>query len=171
MVRASERKHPVQRRGGDGDLRCLGLVSPRSKGIADHAFVSADRRFDFGSKIVATGRLPAHAAAVDDPLDMTVPLRRSRRGGRARDRGRTRRHDNPGAGMTLGDSLVHPVLIVGTVSLDGRERIGDLVGQRASPRAIVDLFGSYGVTCWFARARAVWRFGVPWETHWLGRTG
>ena len=43
------------------------------------------------------------------------------------DRGRTRRHDNLVVGMTLGDNLVHPVLIVGTVSRDGREGIGDLV--------------------------------------------
>jgi hypothetical protein len=43
IVRASERQHPVQCRGSDGNLGRLGLVGARSKRIADYALVSADR--------------------------------------------------------------------------------------------------------------------------------
>jgi len=42
--------------------------------------------------------------------------------------------------MTLSDSLVHPVLIVGTVSREGGEGIGKLVEKRVSRRAVVDFF-------------------------------
>ena len=40
----------------------------------------------------------------------------------------------------LGGALVHFVLIVGTVSRERRDGIGDLVEQRARPRGIIDLF-------------------------------
>ena len=66
IVRASQRQHPVQGSGGDGNLSRLGLVGARSKRIADHAFVSADRRLDLGPQIVAAGLLPSHAAAFGD---------------------------------------------------------------------------------------------------------
>src|ERR1700756_6039153 len=42
--------------------------------------------------------------------------------------------------MTLSDALVHFVLIVGTVSRERRDGIGDLVEQRARPRGVIDLF-------------------------------
>ena len=115
-------------------------ISTRSKGIADHAFVSTDCCLDLGPKIVATRLLPAHPTVLDDLLDVSVPLCRSGRGGRARDRGCSRRHDDGGIRMTLGDSLVNSVLIVGAVSREGRDGIGDLVEQRASPRGVIDLF-------------------------------
>src|SRR5271165_5066510 len=60
IVRASERQHPVQRSGSDGNLGRLGLVGARSKRIADYAFVSTDRRLDLGPQIVAAGFLPGH---------------------------------------------------------------------------------------------------------------
>jgi hypothetical protein len=74
IARASELEHPVQAGSGDGDFGGLGLISSRSKGIADHAFVSTDRRLDLGPKVVATGFLPAHAATFGDFLDVLVPL-------------------------------------------------------------------------------------------------
>jgi len=40
----------------------------------------------------------------------------------------------------LGDTLVHFVLIVGTLSRERRDGIGDLVEQRARPRSVIDLF-------------------------------
>ena len=40
----------------------------------------------------------------------------------------------------LGDALVHFVLIVGTVSRERRDGIGDLAEQRARPRGVIDLF-------------------------------
>src|SRR6201993_3302082 len=83
MVRASEFQHPVQGGSSDGDFRGLGLVSSRSKGIADHAFVSTDCGLDLGPKIVATRLLPAHAATFGDFLDVSVPLCRSDFGGSA----------------------------------------------------------------------------------------
>jgi hypothetical protein len=57
----------------------------RSKGIADYAFVSTNYGLDLGPKIVATGFLPTHPTALDDLLDVSVPLCRSGRGGSARD--------------------------------------------------------------------------------------
>src|SRR5208283_3957094 len=61
----------------------------------------------------------SHATAFSDRSEVEVALRRSGLGGRARNRGRTRRHDDGGIRMALSDSLVHPVLIVGTVSREG----------------------------------------------------
>ena len=55
IVRASEFQHPVQGGSSDGDFRGLGLVSTRSKGIADHVFVSTDCGLDLSPKVVATG--------------------------------------------------------------------------------------------------------------------
>ena len=40
----------------------------------------------------------------------------------------------------LGDALVHFVLIIGTVSRERRDGIGDLVEQCARPRGVIDLF-------------------------------
>jgi hypothetical protein len=59
IVRASEFQHPVQGGSSDGDFRGLSLVSTRSKGIADHTFVSTNCCLDLGPKIVATCLLPA----------------------------------------------------------------------------------------------------------------
>jgi hypothetical protein len=42
--------------------------------------------------------------------------------------------------MTLGDSLVNSVLIVCTVSREGRQGTGELVEQRSNSRDIVALF-------------------------------
>src|SRR5271163_1610393 len=127
MVWASEFKHPVQGGSSDGDFRGLGLVSTRSQGIADHAFVSTDRGLDFGPKIVAARLLPAHPTVRDDLLDVSVSLCRSVLGRRTRNRGCSRRHDDGGIRMTLGDSLVNSVLIVRAVSREGRQGIDELV--------------------------------------------
>src|ERR1700759_5568344 len=94
IVRASEFQHPVQGGSSDGDFRGLGLISSRSKGIADYAFVSTDCCLDLGPKIIATRLLPAHPTALDDLLDVSVPLCGSGRGGRAWDRDCARRHDD-----------------------------------------------------------------------------
>src|ERR1019366_8307315 len=77
VARASELQHPVQDPGGDADLGCLGVVSPGSKCVADHTFVSADRRLDFSANIVAAGFLPGHSAVPGDLLDVLVPSRGS----------------------------------------------------------------------------------------------
>jgi hypothetical protein len=116
------------------------VISTRSQGIADHAFVSTDRGLDFGPPIIAARLLPAHPTVRDDLLDMSVPLCRSGRGGRTRNCGCSRRHDDSGIRMTLGDSLVNSVLIVRAVSREGRQGIGELVQQRVSSRGIVALF-------------------------------
>jgi hypothetical protein len=79
---------------------------PRSKGIADHAFVSTDGRLDLGPKIVATRLLPAHPTVLDDLLDVSVPLCRRGRGGRTRDGGCAPRHDDGGIRSMLGACLV-----------------------------------------------------------------
>jgi len=55
IFRALEREHPVQGLGSEGNLGCLGPVGARSKGVADHPFVSPDRRLDLGPQIVAAG--------------------------------------------------------------------------------------------------------------------
>jgi hypothetical protein len=46
VVRASELQHSVQGAGREGNLGRLGLICARSKGIANHPFVSPDRRLD-----------------------------------------------------------------------------------------------------------------------------
>jgi hypothetical protein len=143
IVRASEFQHPVQGGSSDGDFRGPGLVSSRSKGLADHVFVSTDCGLDLGLKIVATRHLPAHPTALDDLLDVSVPLCWSGRGGRTRDCGCARRHDDGGVRMTLGDRRVNAVLIVCTVSRERRDGIGDRVEQRGSSRGIVALFAVY----------------------------
>jgi hypothetical protein len=66
IVRASKRQHPVQGSGSKANLGRLGSVGARSKGIADHTFVSPDRRLDLGPLIVAAGFLPDHLAAIGD---------------------------------------------------------------------------------------------------------
>src|SRR5712671_3925131 len=74
IVRASERQHPIQGRSSDGNLGDLGLVGARSKRIADCALVSADRRLDLGSKIVAAGFLPRHAAPFGSHPQVSVAM-------------------------------------------------------------------------------------------------
>src|SRR5208282_2877487 len=132
IVRASEPQHPVQRSGGEGDLGRLGLFGARSKGIADHAFVSADRRLDLGPQIVAAGLLPGHAAAFGDHPQVTVALCRGDVSRSARYRAGPRRHDDGGIRMTLGNRLANPVLIVEAVGGNGRDGIGDLAEKRLS---------------------------------------
>jgi phage/plasmid-associated DNA primase len=73
-LRASEFQHPVQGGSSDGDLGRLVLISARSKGITDHAFVTTDRRLDSGPKIIAAGLLPAHPAVPSDGLEVEVTL-------------------------------------------------------------------------------------------------
>ncbi len=69
IVRVSQGQHSIQRSDGKGDL---GLVGTRSKRIADHALVSADRCLDLGSLIVAVGFLPRHAAPYGSHPQLTV---------------------------------------------------------------------------------------------------
>jgi hypothetical protein len=59
IVRAFEFQHPVQGNGSDGNLGHLCLVGARSKRIADHALVSADRRLALQRRsTAATSRQP-----------------------------------------------------------------------------------------------------------------
>jgi glutathione S-transferase len=137
-IRASEPQHPVQCGGGEGNLGRLGLVGARSKRIADHAFVSADRRLDLGPQIVAAGLLPGHAAAFGDHPQMAVALCRGGLGRSTRHRACPRRHDDGSIWMTLGNRLTDLVLIVGAVGREGGNGIGDLTEQRIRHRGIVD---------------------------------
>jgi hypothetical protein len=68
IVRASKLEQAVQGRSSDGNFGHLGSVGARSKGIANHSFVSPDRRLDLGSQIVAAGLLPRHPAAFGDQV-------------------------------------------------------------------------------------------------------
>jgi hypothetical protein len=103
-VRASERLHPVQGSGSKGNLGRLGPVGARSQGVADHTFVSPDRRFNLGPQIVAAGFLPGHVAAIGDHPKIAVALCRSGFGRRTRHRAGAWRHDDGGVWMTLGNS-------------------------------------------------------------------
>jgi hypothetical protein len=42
--------------------------------------------------------------------------------------------------MTLGDGLIHSVLIVSSVSRERRDGIGALVEERTGPRGVIDVF-------------------------------
>jgi hypothetical protein len=139
IVRASERQHPVQCSGSDGNLGHLGLVGVRSKRVADYALVSADGRLDLGPQIVAAGFLPGHAAAFGDHPKMTVTLCRGGPGRRTLHRACPRRHDDGGIWITLVDRLADLVLIVGAVGSEESDGIDDLVEQSVSRRGIVDI--------------------------------
>lgn len=54
-LRATKFQHPVPGGRRGGDLGRLVLIAARLKGIADHAFVPADRCLDPGSMVVAAG--------------------------------------------------------------------------------------------------------------------
>jgi AraC-like DNA-binding protein len=139
IVRASKHQHPVQGSGGKANLGRLGSVGARSKGIADHTFVSPDRRLDLGPLIVAAGFLPDHLAAISDHPQMAVALCRSGFSRRTRHRAGPRRHDNSGVRMTLRNSLADLILIVAAVGSEGNNWIGDLVEQSVSHRGIVGI--------------------------------
>ena len=74
IIRAPKLEHAVQGRSSDGNLGHLGSVGARSKGIANHPFVSPDRYLDLGSQIIAAGLLPPHPAAFGDHLQVAVAL-------------------------------------------------------------------------------------------------
>jgi hypothetical protein len=118
-----------------GDLGRLGRIDARSKSIADHALVSADRYLDLGSQVVATGFLPSHSALLCGHPQVVVALRRGGLGRSTQDRSCPRRQDDGSIWMMFGDRLINPVLIVIAVSGEGRDGIGDLVEQssRQSP--------------------------------------
>jgi hypothetical protein len=139
IVGASKCQHPVQGGGSEGNLGRLGWIGARSKGIADHTFVSSDRRFDLGSQIVPAGFLPGHLAAIDDHPQMPVALCRSGFCRRTRHRAGAWRHDDGGVRMTLGNSPGDLILIVAAVGGEGSNGIGDPLEQSVSHRGIVDI--------------------------------
>jgi hypothetical protein len=143
IIRASKRQHPVQGSGSKGNFGRLGSVGARSKGIADHTFVSPDRRFDLGSQIVPASFLPSHVATIGDHPQMAVALCRSGFGRRTCHRARPWRHDDGSIRMTRGNSLDDPILIVAAVGGEGSNWIGDLVEQSVSHRGIVDILAGH----------------------------
>jgi hypothetical protein len=145
IVRASQGQRSIQRSDGKG---VLGLAGTRSKRIADHALVSADRRLDLGSLIVAAGFLPRHEAPFGSHPQVTVALCRDGLGRGTHNRARQRRHDDIGIRMTLGDRLTDPVLIVIAVGDEGCDGIDDLVEQRVNHRTIIDFFPGQAAQVW-----------------------
>jgi hypothetical protein len=139
IVRVSKLEHAVQGRSSDGNLSHLGSVGARSKGIANHAFVSPDRHLDLGSQIVVAGLLPRHPAAFGDHLQMAVALCRVGLGRSTQDRGCSRRHNDGSVWMTFDNRMVDPVVIVGTIGGEGSDGIGDLVEQSTSHCGIIDI--------------------------------
>jgi hypothetical protein len=75
-----------------------------------------------------------------DVQDVLVALCRSRFGATAWHCRGARQHDHGGIRSMLGDGLVHPVLIVGAVSREGCDRVGDLIEQRTGQRGVINLF-------------------------------
>ena len=73
-------------------------------------------------------------------LDVLITPRRSGSGGRAQSRGRTRRNDDSRIRMAICDCLTHSVLIVGSISRERRDGVGDLVEKRTGPRGVIDVF-------------------------------
>ncbi len=138
IVRASKPQHPVQGSCGDCNLRRLGLVGARAKGITDHAFVAADRRLDLGAKIVAAGFLPRYSTTLCNGPQMAVALCRSGLGRATQNRAGPRWHDDGSIRIMFGDGLVNPVLIVIAVGGEGGNGIGNLTEQPANHRGIVD---------------------------------
>ena len=70
---------------------------------------------------------------------MLIAPRRSGFGRRAKGRGRTRRNDDGGLRMTVGDSLARSVLVLGSVRREQRDGIGDRADQSASSGGVIDV--------------------------------
>jgi hypothetical protein len=114
---------------------CLSPVCARSKDIANHALVAADRRLNFGPQIIAAGLLPGHAAAFGDHPQMAVALCRGGFGRNVRHRARLRRNDDGSVWITLGNRLADPVLVVGAIG-------GNVMGSAIWPRSVSTIAAS-----------------------------
>src|SRR5438552_15172892 len=91
---------------------CLTLVGLRAQRMTDDPFPAADIGFHQGTPVVPRGFLPTHAAMFGNRLQMPVTRSGRSLGGLARNRIRTRWHDDRGFGMTGNDRAVGAVLVV-----------------------------------------------------------
>src|SRR6185369_6535057 len=85
--------------------------------------------------------LPTHAAMFGNRLQMPVTRSGRRIGGLARNRTRTRWHDDRGFGMTGSDLAVDGVLVVCAIAGERGDGTIDLVEQGTDLRAVIDIIG------------------------------
>ena len=75
VARPTKPQHAVHHRNGNGYLGHSAVISAKPQPIADHLFVSTDRRLDFGTRVIARSLLPWHPAVRCNRLQMVIPLR------------------------------------------------------------------------------------------------
>src|SRR5438309_9859305 len=92
-------------------------------------------------QVVPRGFLPTHAAMFGYRLQMPVTRSGRRLGGLARNRTRTRWHDDRGFGMTGSDLAVDAVLVVCAIGGERGDGTIDLVEQGTDLRAVIDIIG------------------------------
>src|SRR3954451_3825640 len=103
---ASQRRHAVEDVDSECHFGCLTLVGLRAQRMTDDPFPAADIGFHPGTPVVPRCFLPTHAAMFGNRLQMPVTRSGRRLGGLARQRIRTRWHDDRGFGMTGSDRAV-----------------------------------------------------------------
>jgi hypothetical protein len=135
----SELEHTIQHVGSNGDFGRLSAVRLRPEPITDDAFPSRDISLDQGAIIVARGLLPAHAAALSDALQMTVPLCRCSLRCFAWHCARTWWYDHGCLGMPCRDLGVNIVLVVRAITGDGCDLTIDLLEQEADLSAVISI--------------------------------
>src|SRR5690242_1203642 len=109
------------------DLSRPTFVRMRAQPVADDLFPSPDGRLDLRAPVVARGFLPGHAAGLGDTPEVAVALCRRGVSGCAWHRRGPRRHDHRRVWMTVGNSSVNTVLIVGPIAGEGGQRIRNLL--------------------------------------------
>src|SRR5215207_6680832 len=127
--RASELQHAVQDLDGDGRLGRPTLVRVRGQPVPDQALVAPNGCLGAGPLRVSGPLLPSHPALLGDELEMAVALCRHGLGRRAGHRRGARGYDNGRLWITLGDTGVDAVLVVGTVAGERGDRAVHLVQQ------------------------------------------
>src|SRR5947207_14608148 len=110
--------------------------------MTDDPFPAADIGFHQGTPVVPRRLLPTHAAMFGNRLQMPVTRSGRSLGGLARNRIRTRWHDDRGFGMTGNDRAVGAVLLVCAMVAERGEGTNDLVEQGTDMPGAIDITGS-----------------------------
>src|SRR4029077_5740521 len=107
--------------------------------MTDDPFPAADIGFHQGTPVVPRRFLPTHAAMFGNRLQMPVTRSGRRIGGLARNRTRTRWHDDRGFGMTGSNLAVDAVLVVCAIAGERGDGTINLVEQGTDLRAVIDI--------------------------------
>src|SRR3954462_15926184 len=98
------------------DLGRTTFIPVRAQPIADDLFPSPDGRLDLRTPVVARGCLPRPTASLGDTAEVAVALCRRGVCGSAWHRRGTWRHNQCPVRLTVGNSGINTVLIVGPIT-------------------------------------------------------